>query len=99
MNVNSVVIRPLITEQSMEMAGKGRFTFAVARFADKGSIKRAIEDKFGVDVVSIGTRVVKGKTKRVGIRRAEINETIWKKAIVTVKEGQKISIFDLGGGK
>lgn len=99
MNNNTVVVRPLITEQSMALAGKGRFTFVVARHADKIDIKRAVEDKFGVNVIGIGTRIVKGKTKRVGMRKTEITSSIWKKAVVTVKEGQKISIFDLGGGK
>lgn len=91
-----VIKRPLITEKSMGDAKAGRFSFIVDRDADKDMIKKAIEKQFNVEVVSIETTLQKGKTKRVGMRRMEKNLTPKKKAIVTLKEGQKIDIFDLG---
>lgn len=97
MKTNDVIIRPIITEQSMKFVPAGKYTFAVAKKADKGLIKKAINELFGVTVVSIATSVVKGKTQRVGQRRQEVNKSEWKKAIVAVKKGEKIGIFEPGG--
>jgi large subunit ribosomal protein L23 len=96
MNTN-IIIKPLITEQSMKSVDGGKYSFAVARFASKTAIKAAIKKLFGVNVVSVATSVVKGKTKRVGAKRQEIKQSLWKKAIVTVKKGEKIGIFEPGG--
>ena len=96
MNTN-IIIKPLITEQSMKGVDSGKYGFAVAKAASKSAIKSAIKKLFGVNVVSVATSVVKGKTKRVGVKRQEIKESIWKKALVTVKKGEKIGIFEPGG--
>lgn len=96
MHTTHVIRRPVITEKSMEAAKKGKFSFLVARDADKDIIKKAVEDQFKVEVISVETTVQKGKTKRVGMRRMEKTMTPIKKAVVTLKEGQKIDMFDLG---
>lgn len=94
--MRSVLIAPVITERSMAFVKQGKFSFTVASTANKESIRKAINTQFGVDVVSIETTIQKGRTKRVGVRRAEKSLSPLKKAIVTLKTGQKIDIFDLG---
>lgn len=96
MDIFDIIKRPLITERSLEEAKKNRFSFLVDPAATKEQIKKAIEEIFKVDVVSVDTRIQKGRTQRVGIRRTVRKLTPTKKAVVTLKEGQKIDIFDLG---
>jgi len=97
MNINDVIISPVISEKSMKDVSNGKFTFRVAKQAGKKNIKNAIEDKFKVNVVGISTNIVKGKKTRAGTRRIEILKSSWKKAIATLAKGQKIALFDIGG--
>lgn len=85
-----VVIRPLVTEQSMKESEKGKYTFLVHRRANRGDVRRAVEAVFNVDVTAVITTTVKGRTKRVGKRRIEVTESPFKKAIVQLKEGQTL---------
>jgi large subunit ribosomal protein L23 len=96
--MNSVLIRPLITEKSMTDVAKGKYSFVVAKSATKSAIKYAIKTQFSVTVTSIATSVIKGKTQRVSIRRQEVAKPEWKKATVTLKKGEKIALFEPGGG-
>lgn len=96
MDAINIIIKPIITEKSMSDAGKGRFTFAVLKNADKKAIKKAVEEKFKVNVLSVSTNIVKGKKIRVGARRKEVDKSDFKKAIVQLIEGQKIDLFDVG---
>ncbi len=96
MNIQSVIIRPIISEKSMGNAGKGEYTFAVKQYANKKNIKKAIEDAFHVHVTQVATSNVKGKKKRVGMRRNEVAQQEWKRAIITLEKGQKIDIFEAG---
>lgn len=93
----SILISPVITEKSMDNAGKGKFTFKVFDGADKLSIKKEVEKRFNVNVLAVTTIIVKGKVKRSGKRRMEKRTSNWKKAVVTLKTGQKIALFELGG--
>jgi large subunit ribosomal protein L23 len=93
----SVLIAPVITEKSMANAGKGKYTFKVVNEADKASIKKEIEKRFSVDVTAVTTVIVKGKMKRSGKKRMEKRTSNWKKAVVALKPGQKIDLFELGG--
>lgn len=99
MNTQSILIKPLVTEKSMNDVTLGKYTFAVANDASKTLIKKAISAAFNVNVVSIATRVVKGKTKRVGMKRTEKTVSAWKKATVKLKKGEKISLFEPGEEK
>ena len=90
----TVILRPIISEKSMHHVGKGRFTFAVSKDADKKMIKKAVENDFKVNVIAVKTTIVKGRTRRGGARREERILSSWKKAVVTLKDGQKIDIFD-----
>lgn len=99
METISVIISPLISEKSMNDASVGRYTFKVATKAGKRDIKKAVEDKFKVNVVKLSTVTVKGRQTRTGARRIERTQSSFKKAMVTLKKDQKISIFDTGAQK
>jgi len=94
--MKQIIISPIITERSMALVKQNKFSFKVAKDADKDSIRRAIKTQFNVDPIGIETAIQKGKTQRVGVRRAEKRREAFKKAIITLKSGQKIDIFDLG---
>jgi large subunit ribosomal protein L23 len=85
-----IIIRPIITEKSMKlMNDNNKYTFQVAKTANKVEIAKAVEDLFKVDVTSVNT--INTKSKRVG--RYEGKTQSIKKAIVTVKAGQTIDLF------
>ena len=95
MNLSNVLIRPFITEKSMREAGMGKFTFIVATTATKYQIADVVEQQFKVDVLKVQTITTKGRTQRVGKRRTEQTMAAFKKAIVTLKKGQKIDMFEV----
>lgn len=97
----NTVFNPIISEKSMNDVGKNRFTFKVARDANKNEIRKEIEKRFKVNVINISTAIVKGKSVSVRTRTkaSRINKEPFKKAIVTLKEGQKIGLFDTGTQK
>lgn len=95
MNLNNIIIAPIITEKSMANAAKNTYTFLVAKKADKNQIKKAVAKKFSVTIVDISTVTVKGRSVRTGAKRIEIQKQPMKKAIVTVKQGEKIALFDI----
>lgn len=99
MNATDIILGPLISEKSMNEVSKNRYTFKVSRTASKYLIKKAIEDKFKVNVIDISTITVKGRSLKAGIKRLEILKSPFKKAIVTLKQGQKIGLFETGGQK
>ena len=88
-----IIVRPIITERSMEGISDRKYTFRVANFANKIEIKKAVEKLFGVKVEKVNTISVKGKKKRMG--RSEGYTSDWKKAIVTLTADSKtIEFFD-----
>jgi len=97
MDTQDIILAPIISEKSMKDAGSNKFTFKVAIQSNKKMIKKAIEDKFKVNILDIKTAIVKGKKIRAGKKRTEISQSPWKKAVAKVATGQKISIFDTGG--
>ncbi|WP_373724260.1 50S ribosomal protein L23 [Bacteroides heparinolyticus] len=82
-----VVLRPIISERSMDDAQAGKYTFEVATCANKTEVKHALEEIFDVDVDKVNVISVKGKKKRMG--RYEGFTAAKKKAIVTLKPGSK----------
>ena len=89
-----IVIRPIITEQSMEDMNIKKYVFEVAKDANKVEIAKAIEEIFGVTVIKVTTINVRGKEKRVGANPAGKTKT-WKKAIVKLSADSKnIEIFE-----
>lgn len=89
-----IIIKPIITEHSMDCLRQGKYTFRVAKDANKIEIAKAVEALFkGVKVAKVNTVSVRGRKKRMG--RSEGYTSDWKKAIVTLKEGSKtIEFFD-----
>lgn len=98
MHAHAILIKPIVTEKSMSGVDQGKYTFAVKRFATKDQIKDAIKKAFNVTVVSISTSMTKGRKHRVGAKRLEVADTQWKRAIVKLKPGEKISLFEPGAG-
>lgn len=87
----TLILKPLLTERSAYLKDAyNQYTFAVAPHANKGEIKRAIETLFKVKVSAVRTMRVPGKTRRFGRFEGKRSDT--KKAIVTLKEGQKIDL-------
>lgn len=86
-----IIIKPVITEKSMDGLQAGKYTFKVAKDATKPEIKKAVEKLFGVEVDKVTTMNVKGKMKRLG--RYEGMTSSWKKAIVTLKPDSKTIEF------
>jgi large subunit ribosomal protein L23 len=91
-----VVIKPLVTEKSMKDVSLGKYTFAVAKSASKGEIKQVVGNMFSVHVVNVATSVLKGRKTRVGKRRDEVDAQMWKRATVTLRKGERISLFEPG---
>ena len=88
-----IIIRPIITEQSMEDLDIKKYAFEVAKDANKIEIKNAVEEIFGVEVEKVTTITMKRKTRRVGYHVGKTAE--WKKAIVKLTADSKtIEFFD-----
>lgn len=92
-----ILIRPLLTEKRMRQQEElGHYAFEVARDANKIDIKRAVEQKFDVVVKDVRTMWVKGKAKRLNTRRGltQGRRRSWKRAIVVLREGDSIELFE-----
>ncbi len=94
MQVQHVIIKPIISEKSLKDAMVGKYTFLVNKKANKTEIKKAIEAVFDVKVVKILTNITKGSTVRNTRIGRQINVFADKKARVTLQKGQSIAIFD-----
>ena len=90
-----VLVRPIITEKSMTGTNSGRYTFQVAKAATKQEIAQAVAESFKVDVLAVNTATVKGKVRKVGKRVGRQSD--WKKAVVTLAEGQRIERYFVEG--
>jgi large subunit ribosomal protein L23 len=91
MDHSQVIIRPVVSEKSYALATAGKYTFRVHPDAHKTQIKQAVETLFGVGVVDVRTSSVPSKPKRRGYTAGRTRA--WKKAVVQVREGQTIPIF------
>ena len=91
MDASQVIIRPVVSEKSYVLAAADKYTFRVHPNAHKTQIRQAIEDLFGVHVVDVRTMAVKSKPKRRGFTSGRSRE--WKKAIVEIRQGDSIPIF------
>ena len=80
----------LLTEKGTELGMLNKYLFSVDRRANKIEIKRAVEDIYKVKVTNVNTLIVSGKAKRVRYQEGKTSE--WKKALVTLLEGEKIDI-------
>ncbi len=88
-----IILKPIITEASMDMVANKRYVFKVAKDATKPEIAKAVEELFDVQVADVNTINMKRKPKRLGVHSGYTSA--WKKAIVTLKADSKtIEFFD-----
>lgn len=92
MDYRDIVIRPIITERGTNSMSIGRYTFEVSIGANKHQIKKAVEDLFKVHVEDVNTMIVKGKIR--GFGRSSGKRKNWKKAVVSLREGDSIPLFE-----
>ena len=93
MNRFEIIKRPLDTEKLDRMRDReNKFAFEIHLKANKTEVKQAIEQLFKVKVLDVRTSIVRGKFRRLG--RSEGQRPNWKKAIVTLKEGDAIQLFE-----
>jgi large subunit ribosomal protein L23 len=92
MHLYRVLQRPLITEKNSALQAQGKYAFKVAQEANKEQIKQAVEKAFKVTVTGVNVMTVPGKRRRM--RGREVMSPSWKKALVTLKPGDKIELFE-----
>ena len=90
-NSYDIIVRPIISEQSMDNLAEKKYTFEVMKSANKVEIKKAVEEVFGVKVEKVYTMNMKGKVKRVGVHIGARKD--WKKAIVKLTADSKTIEF------
>ncbi|MBN1151613.1 MAG: 50S ribosomal protein L23 [Dehalococcoidia bacterium] len=92
MNLHDIIRRPLITEKATDLQEQDKYVFEVARSANKLQVKGAVEKVFNVHVVDVNVVTVPGKLKRRG--RRQVPTSAWKKAIVQLRPGDRITYFE-----
>ena len=92
MEARDILVRPLITERTTQLMAEGKYVFVVAKAANKIEIAKAVAEVFKVKVAKVNTVNVTGKKKRMG--RTEGKRPDYKKAIVTLHEGETIEFFE-----
>ena len=92
MEARDILIRPIVTEKSTALMEQGKYTFRVPLAATKIQIRQAVEQIFKVKVQAVNTMRYEGKLKRMG--RTQGRRIDWKKAVVTLKPGEAIELFE-----
>ena len=92
MNIHEVLSRPIVTEKSTLLQESGQYTFQVAPGANKTQVKQAVEYSFKVTVLDVRITMRHGKRKRYGRQYKKMPDT--KKAVVTLKSGDRINIIE-----
>ena len=90
LDARDIIRKPLVTEKSVDNATMHKYTFAVDKRANKIQIRKAIEEIFRVRVDKVNTMNFKGKKRNFGRTSGKLSD--WKKAIVTLREGEKIEL-------
>ena len=96
LSAHEIILRPVISEKSMDESQHGKYTFAVHDDVSKIQVAAAVEEIFKVKVAAVNVLTTQAKVKRGGTRRSRIGgrTTPWRKAIVTLAPGQKIEFFE-----
>lgn len=89
---HDIIVRPIVTEKSSRMMEENKYTFEVHPQANKIEVKKAVEAVFKVKVEKVHTLKVRSKPKRMGVFLGK--SRAWKKAIVTLAEGERIEFFE-----
>jgi large subunit ribosomal protein L23 len=92
MNANDVILKPVISEKTTELMGINKYVFRVSMSANKLMVARAVKDLFGVQPEKVNVLTVRGKNRRLRFRTGK--RSAWKKAIITLKPGEKIELFE-----
>ena len=92
MEARDILIRPIVTEKSTALMEQGKYTSRVPLAATKIQIRQAVEQIFKVKVQAVNTMRYEGKLKRMG--RTQGRRSDWKKAVVTLKPGEAIELFE-----
>ena len=92
MQMHEVIKKPLITEKNAALQAQGKYAFEVDKRANKNQVKEAVEAGFKVTVTTVNMVTMHGKSKRMGRRLVQTPD--WKKAVVTLKAGDKIELFE-----
>lgn len=92
MNLRELILEPIITERATKLREQNKYLFSVRIDTNRVEVKKAVEEIFKVKVKNVNIQRVKGKVKRLG--RFEGRRSDWKKAIVTLKEGHRIELFE-----
>ena len=92
MNINRVLVKPTITEKSTILQESGKYTFQIARRANKVEVKEAVEKSFDVTVLDVNITKLHGKRKRYGPRVSKQPDI--KKAVITLKPGDRINLIE-----
>ena len=92
LHLYEVLRRPLITEKATSLKEKDKYAFEVASKATEAQIKEAVEKAFKVKVSKVNVMTVPGKTRKFG--RRQVTGSPWKKAVVTLEPGHKITLFE-----
>ncbi len=93
MRLTNLIISPIITEKSAMGLQKNTYTFKVNKMATKDAIAEALKNLFNVDALSVKTMIMPGKRVRIKKTSRFTKTQGWKKAVVMLKEGQKIDLF------
>ncbi len=91
-DVRQVIVRPVVSEKSYALMSDGKYTFRIHDRAHKTQVAQAVEEIFGVHVVSVRTSHVRAKPKRRGLHSG--TNRSWKKAIVQLAPGERIELFE-----
>jgi large subunit ribosomal protein L23 len=89
---NEVLLAPVVSEKSYSLISDRKYTFKVHKDAHKTQVRQAVEELFGVKVQAVNILKVQSKPKRRGLIRGR--KPGWKKAVVQLREGQSIEIFE-----
>lgn len=95
MHIYEVLRRPIITEKSTRLQDESnQYAFEVDRRANKLLVKQAVEERFDVEVTEVNIITVKAKTRRRSRNSTAVRVPSWKKAIVTLRSGERITLFE-----
>ena len=91
-NPYDIIIAPLISEKGVSMMEDNKYCFKVATYANKHEIAAAVAENFKVEVLGVNIINYDGKKKRLGVHVGKKSD--WKKAVVTLKKGNRIEVFE-----
>lgn len=92
MRVSDTIIKPIVTERTMAMQNEGNYVFEVNMKTSKGAVSKEIERLYNVKVDSVRVMIMPGKKRRILKTRRFTKTKKWKKAVVKLKEGQKLEL-------